>query len=610
MDRRRLFTEINCWCNYTAISIGILFSLLILTFNKGYAEKLVSESNKSIVQDTEKSITVSFEDTGLSATDLERQIAIPAENILKDLSGLKNILSICKEDNLKIILKFYEDVDLAEVYLEVIEKTERLQDNLPLDINKPIVYTWPPIYNKPFLKITISNDDIEKLKIIQKEIIANILKIDGISNVEGESFLDEQILIKLNQDKMKSSSMQMSKIRELLTESNVVLNLGAIETAKSRYAVKIIGDAKNLQDNFCVNIDSNGRKVYLKDIASISKNKYSFLEDNHILRFNGKSCLELFVFKREGVDENHLIKEIEPRMSFLTQRGFDYIIMPYRDYYERDDFTIFIQMPTGTKLDVTDKFVKQVEKVVEEYRGSEDVKNYTTKVESHSAEIYVQLPLQEKQKKESSQIIEELRKKTDLIEPAFIYYEQPQEVEDREVIVEFFGNDYKILKKLARETDSYLKGIEELTDVKLRMREGGPCVYINVDEEQCARFRIKSYDVLMQVSEKIGGQHIFKGKQDFHNIFIMQDDKFVKTYDNLDNLIIYNKDGEEVFLKEVAGYTFGLIQPEIWRNNGYRMVQVSVYTPQGKNKDEYIDKIKQEILSKVSFPDGYFFNIR
>jgi len=152
---------------------------------------------------------------------------------------------------------------------------------------------------------------------------------------------------------------------------------------------------------------------------------------------------------------------------------------------EQNKFTIFIEMPTGTKLEMSNAVVQKVEDILKKYP---DIKTATAKIEPWSSKIFVELVPFAQRKYTTAQIINELRPYTDKMSPAFIYYEEPEEVGTKEIILELFGYDYDVLKNMAVQIAQRIQTIPKFTDTKIRMREGRPELHLYIDKEQAAYF--------------------------------------------------------------------------------------------------------------------------
>ena len=102
-----------------------------------------------------------------------------------------------------------------------------------------------------------------------------------------------------------------------------------------------------------------------------------------------------------------------------------------------DMFTVYVQMPSGTKLEITDHTVRRLEKLLKDIP---EIRSYTSHVEPWSSKVYVELRPYSKRKRSVDEVIEYIRQKTEHgFEPAFIYSQQPESVGRKEIIIEVLG---------------------------------------------------------------------------------------------------------------------------------------------------------------------------
>jgi HAE1 family hydrophobic/amphiphilic exporter-1 len=306
---------------------------------------------------------------------------------------------------------------------------------------------------------------------------------------------------------------------------------------------------------------------------------------------------------------------------------------------EQNKFTIFIEMPTGTRLEVSDKIVSEVEQIVSRLP---EVKTATSKVEPWSSKIYVELFPLNKRNKATAQIINELRPATDKFEPAFIYYEEPEEVGTKEIIVELYGYDYEVLKSLAIQVAQRIQTIPKFTDTKIRMREGRPEMRLYIDKIQAAMFGLNTEEIALALHAhmrglvatryrgtdepliRIKGEEkkleinpgeidkmkppLFSSKEAKETETIVRlEEKFRKTFDALRRISLVTPDREQIFLSQIANFKFDLGPSEIWRKNKSRMVQVSANTG-GAALGTAAERVKA-VLSDLKFPKDYFWQL-
>src|SRR3989338_626524 len=97
-------------------------------------------------------------------------------------------------------------------------------------------------------------------------------------------------------------------------------------------------------------------------------------------------------------------------MFFISKLGLEYL-----GSTEQNKFTIFIELPTGAKLDVSDKMVKRVENLVKKVP---EVKLVTSRIEPWSSKVYVELVNAADRKRSGQDVIEMLRQETNKMHPA------------------------------------------------------------------------------------------------------------------------------------------------------------------------------------------------
>jgi HAE1 family hydrophobic/amphiphilic exporter-1 len=273
---------------------------------------------------------------------------------------------------------------------------------------------------------------------------------------------------------------------------------------------------------------------------------------------------------------------------------------------EQNKFTVFIEMPTGTKLEATDTIVKRVEALVKEVP---EVKTFSSRVEPWSSKIYVELVGLMQRKRSVAEVIESLRPKVEKIRPAFIYFEEEQEVGTKEIIIELFGYDYGILREIAISMASRLGTVKGFTDTKIRMREGRPELGLRIDRKRIALFDMDVSDVCDMVHAQMRGLRatLFHTASSEVETIARIDERYRKTFKDLRKLILTNKKEDKVYLEQVADFKYGLGPSEVWRKNKTRMIQVSANI--GRTPLSKAGELTKKALADLKLPEGYFYRL-
>lgn len=285
---------------------------------------------------------------------------------------------------------------------------------------------------------------------------------------------------------------------------------------------------------------------------------------------------------------------------------FSKLGMEFLGTTEQNKFTVFIEMPTGTKLEATDKVVKKVEALVKEVP---EVKTFSARVEPWSSKVYVELVSLVKRKRSVQEIIESLRPKVERLKPAFIYFEEEQEVGTKEIIIELFGYNYDTLREIAVSMATRLGSVKGFTDTKIRMREGRPELGLKVDRNRASLLDLSVSDVADMVHAQMRGLRatLFHTSSSEVETIARLDEKYRKTFKDMHKLILLNKSDENVYLEQVTDFKYGLGPSEIWRKNKTRVIQVSANIGQialSKAGDE-----TRKALSDLKLPEGYYWRL-
>ena len=244
---------------------------------------------------------------------------------------------------------------------------------------------------------------------------------------------------------------------------------------------------------------------------------------------------------------------------------------------EQNKFTVHVELPTGARLEMSDKAVAMVEKILKEVP---EVRTVSSRIERWSSKIYVKLKPLAQRDKVTNDLIEELRPKMDETMKnfdAFIYFELPQEAGSNEIFIDINGYDYDVLKQIAMKMAQSLSQVKGITDQKIRMREGRPEIRILVDQDKLSMFGLTIKDIAYQLHGKIRGlrSSFFHTEKKEVEIVVRISELDRDSFEDLKNITFVNQERLEVPLKQVADLKFDIAPSEIWHKNKSRMVQVS-----------------------------------
>lgn len=275
---------------------------------------------------------------------------------------------------------------------------------------------------------------------------------------------------------------------------------------------------------------------------------------------------------------------------------------------EAEDFTVFVELPSGAKLEISDEAVAQIERVLNDVP---EIKSVSSRVERWSSKIYVKLvPLAERSRS-TKDLIDSLRPQMEEVErnfkEAFIYFEEPHEIETNEVILEIYGWDYEILNQLAIEMLKKMQAVPGLTDLKIRWRRGRPEWLVKVDKTAAARYGLSVEEVAQALHAQMRGLRATlyhtEGKE--VEVVTRLEEADRATLEKLRRITFTLPSREVVFLEQIARLEPAIGPSKIWRKNKQRMIQVSAN--RGRYAFGEAAARVYEAVRDIPFPEDYYW---
>ncbi len=313
-----------------------------------------------------------------------------------------------------------------------------------------------------------------------------------------------------------------------------------------------------------------------------------------LLRVSYLGALKVFLrFKHAGF----LIVIATIGISLYLLMGIDRELMPKVDQRE---FMIKVDMPTGTKIEITDKVIKKIEKVIFKYPdikgvsvtiGSSKERDQGGSIEtlgSHQAQIVVnlkKLPKKSPLYRKSQDVVQQLQK--DLLavdlekaELAYILQETIFKAAmggGKPVNVEIKGRDLEVLSSISENMVLSLGDIDGLYDIKSDLMPPQPEVKINIMKQKAALYNLSVNTIALATHAAIRGYVASKYKEEGREYDIRtrlrEEDR--ESLSKIRNILIHSPLGVEIPLADVAYLAKGVGPSEIKRLDQERTVLVS-----------------------------------
>lgn len=240
---------------------------------------------------------------GASPEDVEQNITNVIEDELSGVTGIDKFTSTSRAGVSSIIITFSQDVsDLSELKQEVRNVVNRIK-SLPEEVVDLPRVIDRKTSRKSIIKISLSSDEIDyaELRGMVDSIAQSIESIEGVSEVTKDGYLDKEIQIHIDPEKLYQYELSLPQVMSAITQRNQRYTVGSNHNDKNEKTIVVLSkfDAATDVSEVIVKSTFEGLIVRLKDIAVIESGN---VEEKSIVRVNGKKGFILRVKKQAQAD--------------------------------------------------------------------------------------------------------------------------------------------------------------------------------------------------------------------------------------------------------------------------------------------------------------------
>ena len=263
-------------------------------------------------------ITVVTSYENAAPEEIEALITRPIEESVSAASNIRKVSSTSREGSSIVICEFNWNTNMDFAALNVREKVDLIKEKLPRDAEEPIVMKYNP-FDTPIMILSVTSEGTyfspyELREVARRVIKDEIEKIDGVAQIIMSGGREREIVVELNQGRLRAFSVSIKDIIDLLKEANLNYPAGTIETSFYEYLVRTIGEFKTVDEMYEVPLliedkeeeeiqgkkeqvseEEKERKKRVIHIRELGKVKDTLKEQTSISRYNGTDNISLSV---------------------------------------------------------------------------------------------------------------------------------------------------------------------------------------------------------------------------------------------------------------------------------------------------------------------------
>ena len=303
---------------------------------------------------------------------------------------------------------------------------------------------------------------------------------------------------------------------------------------------------------------------------------------------------------------------------------------------DESQFSIVMRSPIGTRLRITDQYIKQIQNMIKEVIPAKDIKTiisneglpsgfasiWSQNTGPDTAQIQVNLVTPDKRKRNDIELMNIVRKRIQGAIPGVQTYFISGGIVSRimnfgstaPIDVELYGYDLKTAAKEAEVVAALMRKTPGVTDVMISRRENYPELDINVDREKAALAGVNQRTVANTVLTSMSSSlNIFPSiftdpiSGNEYYVVVQMDKRFTNNMQDLDNLPLPTYNGKTIFLKDIASIKKGVGPVLIERKYQQRVIHITANAT-GRPLGDVASDLSNE-FAKLKLPPGFYIDM-
>ncbi len=301
-------------------------------------------------------VTVTAVYPGATPLEIETLVVKKIEDAIAEISEIESIESTSYNNFGFIFTQFNLSSDVNVKLIEVKDKVEAILNELPDNMEKPLIEKFDPLMS-PVLDLTLTSNKHNSKDLYEyadKTLKNKLSGIEGVAKVDVYGGRIRQINIKLDPMLMKERYVSITDITDALRKKNVNIPVGELERNYNALSVRFVGEFQNADEIRNMWLTSKeGAKFKLKEIAIVED---GFKKIESIARYNGKEVVGLSLNKASDGNaasvSDEALKRLEGFQKALPKGMKLELASDSTDFLKRETFDTEINILLGVLLTV------------------------------------------------------------------------------------------------------------------------------------------------------------------------------------------------------------------------------------------------------------------
>lgn len=254
---------------------------------------------------------------GASPEQVEREVLEPIEEAIQSISGVKSINGEARDGFAQIVTQFVYSKDLQEATQEIRDAISTKRQDLPQEIEEPILKKFNPT-DAPIVTLSLWSNSLTPAQLTllaDPGITRELRSIAGVADVSITGSVKRELTVNLDPQRLLAAGISVPQVVGALQAGNLAVPVGRVNGALDERTIRLRGRLDGPQDFMqLVVAEKGGRTVRLGDVATATD---GIEEQRTLALYNGKDAVGLEIKKTKGYSTTAVAEAILAKVEVL-----------------------------------------------------------------------------------------------------------------------------------------------------------------------------------------------------------------------------------------------------------------------------------------------------
>jgi len=265
--------------------------------------------------------------------EIETIITDRIENAVASVPNIEEMRSSSEEGGSRVTLEFAQGTNIDEAANDTRAALDRIRDDFPPEVESPRLWKFDPDNFPVVILGAHSERSMDELtRILEREISQRFEQIPGVGTVDVWGGVYREIQVRLKRDRLASSQLSASDVRQALERENLTLPGGDMREGFNDMYVRTRGEFQSLDEiaNTIITM-VDGQPIRVKDVAEVVD---GFSDVNRLVQIDRQPMVRLGIRKQSGANTVTVARIARETMEQINRERDDLNLLVVIDQSE------------------------------------------------------------------------------------------------------------------------------------------------------------------------------------------------------------------------------------------------------------------------------------